>query len=142
MKLSKLLGAGKSFFGGHETVSYRANKKVYVPKFTDGKNPFVADKAEAPEKPAPVEPQQISAPPAAAPKSVRTTGWADKLNPFRAPEPAAPMPNVQPDLLSLDSVKVLHNDLSDAEVEFVPVKSRNNPPSAGGFMDEAVLKTA
>jgi hypothetical protein len=42
-------------------------------------------------------------------------------------------------------VKVLHNDLSDAEVEFVPVKSRNNPPASpptGGFMDEAVLKTA
>jgi hypothetical protein len=80
--------------------------------------------------------------PAAAPKPVRAAGWADKLNPFRAPEPAPPMPNVQPDLLSLDAVKVLHNDLSDAEVEFVPVKSRNNPPSTGGFMDEAVLKTA
>lgn len=142
MKLSKLLGAGKSFFGGGETVSYRSNKKVYLPKFNSGKNPFATeDKPEAAEKPEPAEPQQISAAPVAAPKPVRAAGWG-KLNPFRAPEPATPMPNVQPDLLSLDAVKVLHNDLSDAEVEFVPVKSRNNPPSGGSFMDEAVLKTA
>jgi hypothetical protein len=152
MKLSKLLGAGKSFFGGGEAVSYRANKKVYLPKFNSGKNPFTAaDKPEAADKAAPAGPEQISAQPVpapaavvAAPKPARPAGWG-KLNPFRAPEPAAPMPNLQPELLSLDSVKVLHNDLSDAEVEFVPVKSRNNPPASpptGGFMDEAVLKTA
>ena len=30
--------------------------------------------------------------------------------------------------LSLDSVKVVHNDLSDAEVEVVPMKSRPGAP--------------
>jgi hypothetical protein len=29
--------------------------------------------------------------------------------------------------LSLDTVKVVHNDLSDAEVEVVPMKSRSAP---------------
>jgi hypothetical protein len=141
MKLSKLLGAGKSFFGGGETVSYRPNKKVYLPKFNSEKNPF-APKADAPEKSAPAEPQKNSAPVAvsSAPKPVRAAGWG-KLNPFRAPESAAAMPNVQPDLLSLDAVKVLHNDLSDAEVEFVPIRSRNVMP-ASGLLDETILKTA
>ena len=36
--------------------------------------------------------------------------------------PSAPCP-VQSELL-LDSVKVVHNDLSDADVEVVPIKSR------------------
>jgi hypothetical protein len=31
--------------------------------------------------------------------------------------------------LSLDAVKVLHNDLSDADVEVVPVKSRTLAPA-------------
>jgi len=30
--------------------------------------------------------------------------------------------------LSLDSVKVVHNDLSDVDVEVVPMKSRSNVP--------------
>ena len=44
---------------------------------------------------------------------------------WRGPAPAAstvPAP-VQSEL-SLDSVKVMHNDLSDADVEVVPIKSR------------------
>ena len=141
MKLSKLLGAGKSFFGGTETVSYRANKKVYLPKFNSGKNPFAEAKPEASEKSAPAAPQKIAvSAPVSAPKPVRAAAWG-KLNPFRAPEPAEPMPNVQPDLLSLNEVKVLHNDLSDAEVEFVPIRSANVSPS-NGFVEQAVLRTA
>ena len=41
MKLAKLLGAGKSFFGGQGLVSYRENKHVYLPKFNSQKNPFL-----------------------------------------------------------------------------------------------------
>ena len=40
MKLGKLLGAGKSFFGGQGVVTYRENKQVYLPKFNPGKIPL------------------------------------------------------------------------------------------------------
>jgi hypothetical protein len=46
------------------------------------------------------------------------------LNPFRSAELAeVPQKAVQVEL-SLDAVKVLQNDLSDADIEVVPVKSR------------------
>lgn len=165
MKLAKLLGAGKSFFGGKGAVSYRESKHVYLPKFNDaGKNPFApkskaVDAAVAEVKPvsapamaAPVvvakvaaATQKIATPPVTKPARA---GWADKLNPFRAPQPsAAPVPvaTVQPEF-SLDAVKVLHNDLSDADVEVVPVKSRPAAPAAKtagpvDFMGEPVLRT-
>jgi len=128
MNLGKVLGAGKSFFGGGRALKYRV--AAGLPKFNVGGNPF-ASKAVEPVVAEPVvSAQKISASPVAAPKSVRAAGWAGKLNPFRAPEPAAPMPNVQPDLLSLESVKVLHNDLTDADVEVVPVRSRTVAPVA------------
>jgi len=135
MNLGKLLGAGKTFFGGCATVAYRQNKHVYLPKFNAEKNPFTPKPpAEEPAAPkvetkaaAPViaRTQKVSAQPAARPARA---GWTARLNPFRAPEPLSPpMPNaVQPEL-SLDAVKVVHNDLADADIEIVPVKSRAAP---------------
>lgn len=169
MRLGKLLGAGKSFFGWRESVSYRQNKHIYLPKFNSDKNPFglkPADKSAAPAKtknvpavsaPGPVkaaaQTQKIFMPPAAAtgvrpaaapaPKPVRA-GWTAKLNPFRPPQPVAPpMVNAVQTELSLDSVKVLHNDLSDADVEVVPAKSRSAAPkpAPSGFLSEHILKT-
>jgi len=165
MKLAKLLGAGKSFFGGKGTVSYREDKRVYLPKFNAAKNPFatkpkegaVTEEKEAGEPivAAPVvaarlaaETQKIATLPAPKPMAAKPAraGWADKLNPFRAPQPAAPQPvaTVQPEL-SLDAVKVLHNDLSDADVEVVPVKSRTVAPAAASspmdYVGEPVLRT-
>ena len=66
-------------------------------------------------------------------KPQRSLNWMGKLNPFRS-RPAlrtaggknAKIP-VQAEL-SLDAVKVLRNDLSDVDVEVVPLKSR---PSSG-----------
>jgi len=167
MKLAKLLGAGKSFFGGKGSVSYREDKRVYLPKFNAAeKNPF----APKPKDALVAEPGPVAAPVAVAPvataklaaktqkietqpvcrpvvaKSARA-GWAGKLNPFRTPQPAvAPaVATVQPEL-SLDAVKVLHNDLSDADVEVVPVKSRPAVPVAmasgpADYMSEPVLRT-
>jgi hypothetical protein len=169
MNLGKLLGAGKSFFSGHGMVSYRKNRRVYLPKFNDAENnPFAPKSKDA----VAVEVKPVSAPAAVAPvapimapakvmaevpavnvapapkpvaaKAVRA-GWADKLNPFRAPQPAAqPMVAVQPEF-SLDAVKVLHNDLTDADVEVVPVKSRVSAPAKAGspadYMSEPVLRT-
>lgn len=156
MNLGKLLGAGKSFFAGQGSVSYRENKRVYLPKFNAEKNPFTPKPAEA----APVAPQSVPAPAPAAKKNIsapavvpsampaapvaakaqeiritsnakptRAVKWTDKLNPFRAPEPIAPLMTgaVQVEL-SLDAVKPIANDLADADIEIVPAKSRTVTP--------------
>jgi hypothetical protein len=143
MNLGKLLGAGKSFFGGGRVVRYRAGKSAGLPKFNVGKNPFVSKPAEvAAPAPAPAAVAEKISSPVAAPRPVRSANWAEKFNPFRAPEPAVPMPTVQPELLSLDAVKVLHNDLSDAEVEVVPARSRTVTPVApANYLSEQVLRT-
>lgn len=158
MNFGKLLAAGKNIFGGGKTIVYRQDKHVYLPKFNAEKNPFLPKMAN----PAPVEAKPVTAPvvarpvPAAKPKAsavpavpdaVAPQGnWVGKLNPFRAPAPApAPRPLTQPELLSLDSVKVLHNDLSDADVDVVPVKSRtvrSAPASPAEFLGEQLLRTA
>lgn len=198
MKLGKLLGAGKSFFGGQEPAAYRADRSVYLPKFNEGKNPFsskaphVATPEPGPKtalsdavSPAPapavvpaaalqpatqvvaLEKPVVSAPalepfagekpslkPAAKP--ARAQQWAAKINQLwavakPAPQvaPAGPMPNVQPELLSLDAVKVVHNDLSDADVEVVPMKSQTvqaktaaMPSMTMDFVSEPVYRSA
>jgi hypothetical protein len=159
MKLGKLLGAGKSFFGWQGSVSYRENKQVYLPIFNPGRNPFAPKPAAPkPEAPAPkgLVPAAASTQPLPAipvPGPVRAANWTEKLNPFRVVKPArhAPvvsMPNVQPEF-SLNAVKVVHNDLSDADVEVVPMKSRSATPAAGKtgapapmeFLGEPVLKS-
>jgi hypothetical protein len=144
MNLGKLLGAGKSFFGGHGSISYRAKKNIYLPKFNAGKNPF-APKAEASAEPIVDEVKKISAPSAPmVPRPTRAANWAGKLNPFRAPQLVESPVAVEQVEFSLDAVKVLHNDLSDADVEIVPVKSRTITPAASqpNFLNEPVLRTA
>ena len=145
MNLGKLLVAGKSIINGREEISYRANRRVYLPKFGLAQNPFKSPPGPEPAGPEPArsEAETIAAPiqkaatplaaktqklPALAAKPARATTWASKLNPisiWRGPEPAAQNTRdpVQSEL-SLDSVKVVHNDLSDADVEVVPIKSR------------------
>lgn len=151
MKLGKLLSAGKSIFGGKGVVSYREDKRVYLPKFNTAKNPFTP-------KPGEPTPALAVAPavknfstsaavtvvaPAAPPvttkaqdvritntaRPTRAISWKDKLNPFRAPEPMAPLLDgaVQVEL-SLEAVKPIANDLMDCEIEVVPVKSRTVAP--------------
>ena len=140
--------AGRSIKSGRDYISYRINKHVYLPKFGPALNPF---KSPAPAEPAgpgaeiaaspvnkvmtPVAAKTQKLPPLAAPGPVRAASWASKLNPLslwrgsQAAAPSAPSP-VQSEL-SLDSVKVVHNDLSDADVEVVPIKSRTAGESAG-----------
>jgi hypothetical protein len=162
MNLGKLLGSGKSFFGGKGTVTYRENKQVYLPTFNTDRNPFAPKVVEpqpeapasAPIAPEIIKPQRVSAPvsaPAVA-GPVRATNWAEKLNPFRNAKPTAaappvPMPNLQSEF-SLNGVKVVHNDLSDADVEVVPMKSRSATPTMVvaapvpmEFLGEPVLKS-
>jgi hypothetical protein len=52
------------------------------------------------------------------------------LNPFRTPEPVAPpMVGAVQVELSLDAVKPIANDLADADIEVVPVRSRTVTPA-------------
>jgi hypothetical protein len=123
MKLGKLLFAGKSVVNGCAEVSYRENKQVALPKFVSPKNPFAPSKKEAAPEPAPAQ----KMPPISG-TSKSLAAWTTKLNPSSLwSSPAASeqkaLPAVQAEL-SLDTVKVVHNDLSDADVEVVPIKSR------------------
>jgi hypothetical protein len=114
-----------------------------------------AEIAVAPKVPALAPAPRYARPPKAvkdvAPVLDKTIkpGWATRLNPFRAPEAdsAAARPAVQPEF-SLDSVKVVHNDLADADVEIVPVKAHAEvaapmlPPArqAWEYLGENILK--
>jgi len=134
MKLGKLLFAGKSVVNGCETVSYRENKQVALPKFVSQKNPFAPSKT--PAETAPVPAKNETAPASVAVQKIppisgtskSLAAWTTKLNPASLWAGAVPaeqkaLPAVQTEL-SLDTIKVVHNDLSDADVEVVPIKSR------------------
>ena len=139
MKLGKLLAAGKSIIGGREQIAYGVNKNIYLPKFGLAKNPFMSP-AEVKPATAATEPVAelakkkvallVAAKTQKLPVLVDTpscaVSWVGKLNPVSlwrgSPEPDA-QPSVQAEL-SLNGVKVVHNDLSDVDVEVVPVKSR------------------
>ena len=156
MKLGTLLATGKSLVLGRRGESpYRANKQVYLPKFGSRKNPFASAN---PSREA-ISPEEAAAAPVKTPITVvaaktqklpafspaqRAATWAGRLNPisiWRGPETPAPdaRPAVQSEL-SLDAVKVLRNDLSDVDVEIVPLKSR--PLSDGGKPDPGASKSA
>ena len=131
MKLGKLLGAGKSFVSGGKAPSYREDKRVYLPKFDSQKNPAPAPaKIEPPPAEVPVAPARAKEQkmPAISPVPTSLVAWTTKLNPMTAlcgrDERAGELaPPVQAEL-SLEKVKVVHNDLTDADVEVVPLKSR------------------
>jgi hypothetical protein len=140
MNLGKLLVAGKSIINGRAEVLYRANKHIYLPKFGPAQNPFQPppgmETAESGPEAITTPVKKVAAPVSAKtqklppwpPGPARATSWASKLNPMSLwRESHAPLENPQPPVqseLSLDSVKVVHNDLSDADVEVVPMKSR------------------
>ena len=141
MNLGKLLVAGRSIIGGRGEISYRISDRGYLPKFISPKNPFApAVKAEPAPKAdeAPVKPglvsdgtktQKLPAFPAAR---IQKRTWISKFNPIsiwrgsRTPAPPKAQCPMQAEL-SLDRVKVVHNDLTDADVEIVPIKSRTMP---------------
>jgi hypothetical protein len=140
MNLGKLLSSGKTIFGGKDTLCYRRNKLVYLPKFNADKYALSSKPAEpvtvATQKmgkvAAPVAAQTQKIPAAAvAARPAHVTSWKTRLNPFRAPAPVAPstVDVTQPEL-SLAAVKPVANDLSDADIEIVPVRSHTMAPVA------------
>ena len=144
MNLGKLLGTGKSFISGGKPAAYRTDKRVYLPQFVSPKNPFTNSAAlptqtellKPPVENSPALVKKITPlwvktqkmPVLVAPgAATRKTTWISKLNPvsiFRAAPPTASGATPVQVELSLEKVKVVHNDLSDAEVEVVPMKSR------------------
>jgi hypothetical protein len=143
MNLGKLLVTGKSIMGGRREVSYRITNRTYLPKFISPKNPFAPPvKAEAPPKTADAPEtekktvaadetttQKLPAPLAPRPRGAT---WVSKLNPasiLHGSRKQTPQktPYSRQAELSLDRVKVVHNDLSDVDVEIVPIKSRTAP---------------
>jgi len=157
MNLGKLLATGKSIIGGSREISYHISDRSYLPKFISPKNPFVP--------PARVEPAPVVAPapvvvpapvksrtasdgtktqklPAFAKVLPRKPGWMEKLNPISIWRDARPPTTEKARCplqaeLSLDRVKVVHNDLSDADVEIVPIKSRTLPEVAEPILPPA-----
>jgi hypothetical protein len=157
MNLGKLLGSGKSFVSGGKPAAYRTDRRVYLPQFVSPKNPFVSPACSAAQNELTRPADQVSASPVkktkpalwaktqkmsvavpmAAPASpARAATWASKFNPVAIFRDTTAAPNkfaapVQAEL-SLEKVKVVHNDLTDADVEIVPMKSRPaREPAAG-----------
>jgi len=158
MNLGKLLAAGKSVINERRDTLYRVNKRVYLPKFATVKDSFpfpvgtplakvatettVAPMGKA-VSPVLAKTQKLPAMPA-APSAAGS--WACRLNPIllwrHSPPPAQrPLSPMQAEL-SLDAVKVVHNDLSDADVEVVPIKSRPAGGSAGAAAGPAAGEDA
>jgi hypothetical protein len=149
--------------GRDDAGRYRTNKHVALPKFISPRNPFASEvKSEASPAHAESVAKDRGAKSAGittkadvdttvkadlrTPMSARATRWLgewrQKLNPLprlvKRPGPAkSVIPHfakspVQPEL-SLDQVKVVRNDLSDADLEIVPVKA----PVASGSAEPA-----
>lgn len=127
MTLANLLAMGRSFFKGHDAPTYRATRRGFVPQFNSGKNPF-APKTAAEKKPS-VQPAAAAAPVKPVVKPMRVTKWADKLNPFRAPEPVRTFTRAEQPELSLQTIKPVQNDLSESDIERVPAKSQTLQPA-------------
>ncbi len=174
MKLGTLLATGKSLALGRRGESpYRANKQIYLPKFSSPKNPFTAateteteTEATGPAaenaSAAPVKKElatktqklpvlsfaaghqaAVENPAGPVPKPGRSLNWMSRLNPFASASafPAAGGRHAKAPVqaeLSLDAVKVLRNDLSDVDVEVVPLKSR--PPADTRELDREPAK--
>jgi hypothetical protein len=141
MSLGKLLAAGKSIKNGQRAVAYHKDKRVYLPKFGSPKNPFtITAQTELPKPPvensvAPVK--KAAAPtwaktqkmPTVSAGPARVTTWTEKFNPMSIWRGSAAEVKSSPHAiqaeLSLEKVKVVHNDLTDVDVEVVPIKSRS-----------------
>ena len=133
MTLANLLATGKSFFSGHGSPTYRETRRGFVPKFNSDKNPFTpkaaVEKKKATPVAAPAAAPVVEKPVARSTRPARAASWVEKINPFRAPEPVKSFGRAEQPELSLDTVKVLRNDLAEADIERVPAKSRTLTPT-------------
>jgi hypothetical protein len=172
MNFGKLLIAGKSVINSGRAAAYHENRRVYVPKFASPQKTFAravppprAPVEKAPFQSAPIK--SITPIPASSPKSVspfapaksavappspsNPMSWAARLNPvamFRgASAPSGRSVKAEQTELSLDTVKVIQNDLNDAEVDVAPIESRSNrsvetsPAGTWGSLGAKIFRT-
>jgi len=154
MSLGKLLSSGRCLIGGHsESHRFRVNKRVALPKFGSLKNPFAsgAQQARAEARPptaaSPTEARVRAANAPATPAALRKLSparilkWVseqvEKLNLLtRWKRPRAAVSSAAARMaasapvqreLSLDTVRVLRNDLTDADAEASEAFGRIGP---------------
>jgi hypothetical protein len=153
MSLLRLLAAGRSLVSVRDTESrYRLTSQRLLPHFGPTRNPFdapgrselpvagttrsAADSGEASPQAGVCNPARRLWLKAAG----LLTAWSQELSvlvarPFgKAAKPAIPQlpkPPVQGEL-SLDRVKVVRNDLSDADLEVVTARTKPAPASLAG----------
>lgn len=159
MSLGRLLAAGKSLVGGQEAVSrYRMREHFRLPKFVSPTNPFLSEATSKPSEanarvaavagPGPIPPNP-SPTSEVAPKPTRRvaglgravrklTDWTGWANPFsRRNQRAGPVRSAVSSVrdaavqgeLRLDAVRVVRNDLSDADLEVVAKPNSAAPDS-------------
>jgi hypothetical protein len=150
MSLLRLLSAGKSLVGLKDsTPQYRMGDPRAMPKFGSAANPFRQKKEKdiSAVSSEPKSSKPVAAPPspAATPMPAKTiaavasakAGWRARLLslwPKRRPKQTRVAPLSRPAIqgeLSLDRVKVMRNDLSDADLEIVAVARGATKPAAG-----------
>jgi len=143
MSLLRLLTAGKSLVQSKEGNRYRVTSQRLLPKFESKKTPFGGGPGEAdtsaPE-PAAAPAVAIANAPTPAPivtEAAQTQGLFGRLRIWigarftRSPKLELPRLGKGPvqTELSLDRVRVVRNDLSDADLEVVPAKKTKSAPA-------------
>src|SRR5215831_9777408 len=141
MSLVRLLTAGKSLVGIQDSKSrYRAVDPRAMPKFGSEKKIETDVARESEAKPSVAKPNvessnvSVEKTPVAVARKARGSGWVSqwgsKLSSLVSQKPkptrsAVPRFNGVPvqDELSLDNIKVVRNDLSDADLEVVTRKT-------------------
>jgi len=148
--MARLLAAGRSLIGSQTASSrYRMDKRAHLPRFGSSKNPFAVERralaamepisrrqtvsdAGSDSRAIPPTPTPAAAPAARLRQTMlRLRKWCVDVNPMArlagparstfAPTPLFTRAPVQSELC-LDRVKVVRNDLSDADLEIVPPK--------------------
>ncbi len=146
MSLMRLLTAGKSLVGIRETQSrYRVTDHRLLPKFVSKANPFRATTMPGPAPAGSETAQPGAANPTPIGGGVEQSGaaaggarnWLARVRQLMGSQrpsrtqsaiPRFNKPMVQVEL-SLESVKVVRNDLSDSDLEVVPSRAAQPPPS-------------
>ena len=128
MSLMRLLTVGRSLNELKGAGRYHIPRGVGLPQFNFGKPAMKISSAPAVKAAA----GEVQATPATVEKNTTVAvagevrkpasgGWLKRSNPFAATQPAAVKAPMQAEL-TLDKVKVVRNDLSEADFEVVPKK--------------------
>jgi len=139
MRLVRLLTAGKSLVGlESDAPRYKETDPKSIPQFKPKKNPFRkraepaqnGNPASNPRSAGGTQSTQVANQAGTVQPRGRKSGWLAKVGSWLAPrkkQPKSAVPQfMRPPMqgeLRLDNVKVVRNDLSDADIEVVPAKA-------------------